>query len=111
MNWMSLLRRLRDSLYSCPGSPPLLILGGKGCHLGGAFGAQTRSSIFVVLVHRGTTQKSWQHSGGVRSRLLRRVVPPWSSFTKEESLGRCFGGRSGRLLFIHEDRKLSQRRL
>ena len=44
---------VKASLYSCPGSPSLLILGGKGCHIGGAFGAQTRSSVFVVLVHKG----------------------------------------------------------
>ena len=62
MNLPSRLRRLRASLYSCPGSPSLLILGGKGHHIGGQFGAYAQSS------------SSWSWSTGDSATVFGSVV-------------------------------------
>ena len=64
----------------------------------------------MVLVYKRDNAAVLTTSWGNKLCLLRRVVPPRSSFTKEESLGRRFGGCSGRLHFIHEEGNLWQRR-
>ena len=58
------LRRPRASLYSRSVLLPCS-LGRKGHHIGDAFGAQMRSSLFVVLVYKGDSTivltASWGH--------------------------------------------------
>ena len=53
MNLPSLLRRLRASLYSWPGSPFLHILAGRDAILAASLAPKRDLQSFVVLVRRG----------------------------------------------------------